>query len=120
MNYLILKEIITSILGNFSCPQCGNKSSESAIFIKKIEKNSLDLHYHCPTCQTDSFLAAKLGEIRPEFLQSEMGRTMLHQALSENKIPIVPQEKIISQEEIIQIEKILSAHPTVNDLINGQ
>ena len=120
MNYILLKEIISSIVTTFRCQHCGEKPHENRIFIKKADGKSLELSYQCPVCQTKAILSAQLGEMRPEFLKTTQWREMLQKFLDSKQKSAKNPEPTISSEEILNIENILSKNTTVNDLINGE
>lgn len=89
MNYLIFKEIMASILSKFRCQECSTPATENALSIQNLSGNNLELAYECPHCKTRALLSARLGEIKKEFLQTDMGRDMLQKALSHKNVSVI-------------------------------
>lgn len=74
MNYLILKNIIDSLLTTFTCKNCSSKLNAEDINILWIAGNSLSIEAICPWCKTPWVIKAEIGLIanlsNPEFMKN--------------------------------------------------
>lgn len=129
MNYLFLKNIVSSILGNFTCPECNNPPDENSLDLKSVTDREINIHFTCGHCNSKAVMKAELGQLAGGFLSTEAGKDFLKNAISEKKIIVAdarnPGKNFapkngISDSEISQIEKKLAKNPTINDLINGE
>lgn len=129
MNYLFLKNIMSSILGNFTCPECNNTPDEDSFDLKSVTDREIDIHFACKHCKSKALMKAELGQLAGGFLSTEAGKDFLKKAIAEKKIIVAdvrnpgkkPSPKNgISDSEISQIEEKLAKNPTINDLINGE
>lgn len=125
MNYLFLKNIMSSILTNFNCPECGQIPDENSLDVSAISEKEITIRFHCKNCSAKALMKAELGQLTSEFFASEAGKDFLKNAVSDKKMiisdPRNRQKKpSISPEEIKDIEEKLAKNSTINDLINGQ
>lgn len=129
MNYLFLKNIMSSILGNFTCPECGNPPDEESLNLKTVMDREINIHFICKHCKSKAVMKAELGQLAGGFLSTEAGKDFLKKAIAEKKIIVADarnpgknfsQKNGISDSEISQIEEKLAKNPTINDLINGE
>ena len=74
MNYLILKNIIDSVLTTFTCKNCSSKLNPWDINILWIAGNSLSIEAICPWCKTPWVIKAEIGLVanlsNPEFVKN--------------------------------------------------
>lgn len=113
MNYLLLKNIIKGIISNFVCPECKKPTVESAITIERIENSKADILYQCPFCQSKTIMNAEMNQQildNPSDIFWKLGTTG----------PWFSNSRTISEDEIKDIDKKLSEHTSINDLINGE
>ena len=73
MPYIFLKNIIESVIANFVCPDCNNKTSAEYLNISGMSSRGLDIHIVCSICSTHSHLAAEINTMASELLNGENG-----------------------------------------------
>ncbi len=73
MPYIFLKNIIESIIANYICPDCGNKTSIEQLRITGMSSRWLDIHLVCSVCGIHSQLSAEVNTMASELLTSENG-----------------------------------------------
>jgi hypothetical protein len=81
MHYIFLKNILESVLANFTCPQCHNKTNDQSIKVTGISSHGIDIHIHCHICSTHSQLNAEINTIAGQMLQNENGKKFLEEFL---------------------------------------
>lgn len=74
MPYIILKNIIESVISNFACPQCKSNTNEQAIHISAISSQGIDINITCHTCGANSQLNAEINTVASQLLANEHGR----------------------------------------------
>lgn len=74
MNYLILQNIINSLITSFSCKNCNSKVGPADLNILWIAGNSLNLEAICPSCKTPWVIKAEIWLVtnlsNPEFMKN--------------------------------------------------
>lgn len=74
MHYIFLKNILETVLANFACPQCQNKTNEQSIQISWVSSHGIDIFIHCHVCGANSQLNAEINTIAAQMLQNENGK----------------------------------------------
>lgn len=125
MNYIFLKNIIETILQNFTCPECHSKTNEQTLQITRITPQGIDIHIQCHICQSKSALHAEVNTMAHEMLQNEHGRKffedfirqwgVLGADMSQNMIPA--QQNWIKDEDIVKVHEDLKKARTIEDLM---
>ncbi len=74
MPYIFLRNIVESVLANYTCPDCSSHTSAEHIIITGMSSRWLDLQINCGICGTHSHLAAEVNTMASELLASEQGK----------------------------------------------
>ena len=128
MQYIFLKNILETVLSNYQCPQCQNKTNEQSIQIHSISHNTVGIHVHCHICSAVSELKAEINPMASQLLQNEDGRKYLEDFLKNGgtigatmnnaKSTWVDNPNAIKDEDIIQIYNDLKNAKSIEDLMN--
>jgi ribosomal protein S9 len=71
MQYIFLKNILETILSNYVCSECQNKTNEQSIQITGVSSHGVDIHVHCHVCGGHAQLNAEINTIAAQMLQNE-------------------------------------------------
>lgn len=113
MNYLILKNIIATLMKNFRCPNCQLwKPKDENLDIHSISKGGLEVSFLCSQCQKKTILKAETSKIPEDFLQTPFGKKLFQKMSRENN-------NSFSAEEIEQLQEKLKKSITIKDFIDG-
>lgn len=114
MNYLFLKNIISTLISEFVCPNCNiGRPKEQNLDISKISRAWIELIFSCPHCKTKNILKT---EFAPITLQTKEWKELFRKLIESWKI-FTNKKKWIPKEEIKKIEEKLSQNLTVTELI---
>lgn len=83
MQYIFLKTIIDTIITNFQCPHCQNKTNEQSIQISGVSTSGLDIIIHCHVCKAHTQLNAEINTMAAQMLQNEHGRRYFEEFLKQ-------------------------------------
>lgn len=83
MLYIFLKNILETVLANYICPQCQNKTNEQSMHIAGISSHGVDIHVQCHVCGTHSQLNAEINSIAAQMLENENGRKYFEEFLKQ-------------------------------------
>ncbi len=125
MPYIFLKNIIDSVISNFICPDCSNKTSAEYLNINWMSSRGLDIHITCSVCGTHSHLAAEVNTMASELLNGENGNKFFEEfikngwSLGANMINKLPQKnpKGINAEDIAKIDEDIKNAKSIEDLM---
>ncbi len=83
MQYIFLKNILETILSNYICPECQNKTNEQAIQITGISSRGIDIHIHCHVCGAHSQLNAEINTSAVEMFENEEWKKQFREFLNQ-------------------------------------
>lgn len=83
MHYIFLKNILETVLLNFTCPQCQSKTNEQSIQISWVSSHGVDIFIHCHVCGANSQLNAEINSIAAQMLQNENGKKYFEEFLKQ-------------------------------------
>jgi hypothetical protein len=120
-----LKNIIETILQNFTCPECQSKTNEQTLQITGITPQGINIHIQCHICQSKSSLHAEVNTMAHEMLQNEHGRKFFHDFIKQGgsltadlqSSKEVMGKDTIKDEDIVKIHKDLQKARTMEDLM---
>ena len=129
MQYIFFKNILETILSNYVCPECQNKTNEQAMQVTGVSSNGIDIHIHCHVCGAHSQLNAQINPEARELLENEHGKKYFDAFLKDggtlgatmhNKKTNGTQknENAIKDEDIIKIHNDLKNAKSIEDLMN--
>lgn len=127
MHYIFLKNILQTILENFSCPQCQSKTTEQAMLVTGISSHAVDVHINCHICSMHSHLCAEVNSIATQMLDNEHGKKFFEEFIKnggtiganmEKKVPNQENTPGIKDEDIIKIHNDLKNIKSVEDLMS--
>lgn len=82
MQYIFLKNILETVLANYVCHNCHNKTNEQSLHVAGISSSGVDLHIHCHICGQHVQLNAEVNTLAAQMLESENGRKYFEEFLS--------------------------------------
>lgn len=122
MQYLFLKNIINTLLSSFRCPDCQSAATEEGFSLQSVSPKGVEMMFQCGKCHAKTLMKAEMNQLSPGFLTSDAGKAFMQHMIQEQRLDtnsgVSPAESI-PQEEITRVDKILSEHSTISDLING-
>ncbi len=124
MLYIFIKNIIESILQNYQCPQCQNKTNEQSINISAISSHGMDVHIHCHICGIHSQINAEVNTLTSQILWSKNGKKIIEEFLSNgwivenNTISQVQQSSWIKDEDIAKVKEDIGKAKSVEDFMS--
>ena len=127
MPYIFLKNILETVLVNYQCPQCQNKTNEQSMQIHGISHNAVAIHVHCHICSAVSELKAEISPMASQLLQNEDGRKYLEDFLKnggtigatmKGKDQEAQNPNAIKDEDIVRIYNDLKDAKSIEDLMN--
>jgi len=71
MQYIFLKNILETVLSNYVCPECHNKTNDQSLQITAVSSHGVDIHVHCHVCGVHSQLNAEVNMMAAQMLQSD-------------------------------------------------
>lgn len=128
MQYIFLKNILETVLSNYVCPECQNKTNEQAIQVMGISSHGVDIHIHCHVCGAHSQLNAEINTMAAQMLETDSGKkqfedflkqwwtigtTMQNKDTSQNQ-----NNNAIKDEDIVKIHNDLKNAKSIEDLMN--
>lgn len=128
MQYIFLKNILETILSNYICPGCQNKTNEQALQITGVSSHGVDIHVHCHICGAHSQLNAEVNMMAAEMLESDEWKKQFAEFLSQwwtigatlhnREREIKNNGSAIKDEDIIKIHNDLKNAKSIEDLMN--
>ena len=129
MQYIFFKNILETILSNYLCPECQDKTNEQAMHITGVSSHGIDIHIHCHICSAHSQLNAQINPEARDMLQNEHGKKYFDEFLKEwgtlgatmhNKKTheLNKNENAIKDEDIVKIHNDLKNAKSIEDLMN--
>lgn len=128
MQYIFLKNILETILSNYVCPECQNKTNEQALRVTGISSQGVDIHIHCHVCGAHSQLNAEVNMMAAQMLQSDEWKKQFEEFLSQwwaigatlhnKQKDIITNENAIKDEDIVKIHNDLKNAKSIEDLMN--
>jgi hypothetical protein len=129
MQYIFLKNILETVLANYVCHNCQNKTNEQYIQVTGISSGGVDLHIHCHVCGNHAQLGAEVNTLAVQMLESENGRKYFQEFLSQggtigaslvNKPTSQSTENsnTINDADIIRIHNDLQNAKSIEDLMS--
>lgn len=129
MQYIFLKNILETILSNYVCSECQNKTNEQSIQVTAVSSHGVDIHIHCHVCGAHAQLNAEINTMAAQMLENENGKKYFEDFLKaggtigatmKNKEPEKPNknENAIKDEDIIKIHNDLKNAKSIEDLMN--
>ena len=73
MPYIFLKNILESVIANYTCPDCGSKTSAEHLNLTGMSSRGVDIHITCSVCGIHSHLSAEVNTMASELLNWENG-----------------------------------------------
>lgn len=129
MNYIFLKNIIETILQNFTCTECHSKTNEQTLQVTGITSQWIDIHIQCHICQSKSALHAEVNTMAHEMLQNEHGRKFFEDFIKQwgsltadlkNRATSSESSTSIRDEDIVKVHKDLQKAKTIEDLMRDE
>jgi predicted RNA-binding Zn-ribbon protein involved in translation (DUF1610 family) len=124
MPYIFLNNILESVVANYICPDCGNKTSAEQITITGMSSRGLDLHLVCGLCGLHSHLAAEVNTMASELLASQGGQQFFSEFIRNGGTTGAtmhnqknPNAKGINAADIAQIGEDIANAKTIEDLM---
>lgn len=129
MQYIFLKNILETVLANYVCHNCQNKTNEQSLQVTGISSNGVDIHIQCHVCGHHAQLGAEVNTLAAQMLESENGRKYFEEFLSQggtigaslaNKPAIQSAENsnTINDADITRIHNDLQNAKSIEDLMN--
>ncbi len=124
MPYIFLKNIIESVIANYICPDCGNKTSAEQLSITGMSSRWIDIHLVCSVCSVHAQLSAEVNTMASELLTRENGGKFFEEFIKNgghigatmiNKKN--PTTKGINAEDIAKIDEDIKNAKTIEDLM---
>jgi transcription elongation factor Elf1 len=81
MQYIFLKNILETILTNYTCPHCNNKATEQSLTVTAVREKSVNVHVQCHVCGTQSELNAEVNPTAAQMLETKEGRLQFEEFL---------------------------------------
>jgi uncharacterized protein YchJ len=125
MNYIFLKNIVETIIQNFTCPECQSPTNEQTLQVTGIGSQWLDIQIQCHVCQSKSMLHAEVNTMAAQMLQNEHGRKFFEDFIKQwgaitadlHQNPRVNVSDTIKDEDIVKVHKDLQKARTIEDLM---
>lgn len=126
MLYIFLKNILETVITNYVCPQCQNKTNEQSMNITGISSHGVDIHVQCHVCGTHSQLNAEINTLAAQMLENENGRKYFEEFLKQggtigstmkNKQNGDVTSMGIKDEDIMKIHDELKGAKTIEDIM---
>ncbi len=128
MQYLFLKNILETVLSNYICPECQNKTNEQSLQITGVSSHGVDIHVHCHVCGAHSQLNAEVNMMAAQMLESDEWKKQFEEFLSQwwvigatlhnKQKDTKTNENAIKDEDIIKIHNDLKNAKSIEDLMN--
>lgn len=124
MPYIFLKNIIESVIANYICPDCGNKTSAEQLSITGMSSRGIDIHLVCSVCNIHSQLSAEVNTMASELLTGENGGKFFEEFIKNgwqigatmiNKNH--PKTKWINAADLAKIDEDIKNAKTIEDLM---
>jgi hypothetical protein len=124
MPYIFLKNILESVIANYICPDCGNKTSPEELNITWMSSRGIDIHLICSVCSVHSQLSAEVNTMASELLTNENGQKFFEEFIKNGrKLDSTMKNKInsnikwINAADIAKIDADIQNAKSVEDLM---